>query len=190
MACDDIDVVFTGEEAHADSRAVARPERPGRDGHAAQLDRVVAAAAQARRTRARRRPRWRDGRQHHPSADRRPVHGPQRKSGVLRGDEETDSPNWAKRRPRRRITGEITVVGRLVDDAPQPRRSPTVRGEHRGERPRRRGRRPDRWQHGYGQRQPGLPGDPPGARRSARRAWRTTRSGSATQPPPREPTTR
>ena len=56
------------------------------------------------------------------------------------------------------------------------------RGEHGGLRHRRPGRRPERGQHRHGQRQLGLPDDPPGPRHLRRRAARATRSCSATRP--------
>ena len=63
-------------------------------------------------------------------------------------------------------------------------------GERRGLRHRRPGPRPELRQHRHGQRQLGLPDDPPGARRSPTRARPATRSSSATPPRRRAPTRR
>ena len=68
-------------------RPVGGPERARRDDPAVQLGRAVATAAPARRAGPRDHPGGRDGREHHPGPDPRLVHAPQRRPGVLRGDE-------------------------------------------------------------------------------------------------------
>ena len=81
------------------------------------------------------------------------------------------------RRARDRHHGRGHVLGPRHDDAQQrgPRRA--LPGEHGRLRHRRPGRRRERRQHGHGQRQLGLPDDPPGPRDRATRARPATRSG-------------
>ena len=87
------------------------------------------------------------------------------------------------RAPARPSTVEYS--GGAMTMKQQPRPGPPVHGQHERLRHRRDGRRRQRRQHGHGQRQLGLPDDPPGSRRSRPRARPATRSCSAT--PPRRP---
>ena len=164
LASEDVDIVFTGLQAHAASDPWKGQQRARRDDPAVQLGRAVAPAAPARRPGPRDHPGGRHGREHHPGSDPRLVHAPQPRAGLLRGHE---GPLLGARRgrgARHRDDGRGDVLRRRDVDAPEPDARGALGRERRRLRDRGPGPGPELRQHRHGQRQLGLPDDPPRAR--------------------------
>ena len=156
-------------------RSVEGQERARRDDPAVLVGRAVAPAARADGPRPRDHPRGRHGRQHHPGPHLGVVHAPQRRPGLrLRGDEGAVHAHGRGRRAGDRHDRRGDVLGWRDDHAQQPAAGRALPGQHGGLRHRGHGRRPERGQHRHGQRQLGVPDDPPGPRhlrRGRRRAF-------------------
>ena len=134
LACEDVEVTFTGLQAHAASRPVARPQRARRDGPALQLGRPVAAAA------ARRMPASTAS---SPRAARRPtssptgrsaVHDPQHRPGLLRVDAPAVPRAWSRRPAWRPARGGDRLQRRPRRSEGQRHARGRVPGQHRAAR--------------------------------------------------------
>ena len=120
LASEDIEVVFTGLQAHASSD-------PWRGKNA--LDAMVLLFSSVglwrqqllpECPRPRDHPGGRDGGQHHPGPDPGVVHAPQHRPGLLRDDEGPILEDVRGRRPGDRDHGRGRVLGRGQDDEQQP----------------------------------------------------------------------
>ncbi len=164
LASEDVDDRLHGPPGPRGVRPVEGPQRARRDDPAVQLRRAVAAAAPARRPGPRDHPGGRHGREHHPGPDPRLVHAPQPRAGLLRGHEGPLLGARGRRGARHRDDRRGDVLRRRDVDAPEPDARGALGRERRRLRDRGPGPGPQLRQHRHGQRQLGLPDDPPRAR--------------------------
>ena len=164
-------------------RSVEGPERARRDDRAVRLGRAVAPAAADAHARPRDHPGRRHRREHHPRADEGVVHHPQRRSGLLRGDEGALPSAVRGRGTRRRLPGRDHVRGPCHDDEAEPDAGDALGRERRGARCQGRGAGRELGLDGHGERQldGARPSTPTSRSRTAPR--RATRSPSAKRPP-------